>query len=215
MARDIVLARLCQERLVVVARRLGPEHAMHVADALVEAGVAALEITLDEQSAVSTIAELHKRFGARLLVGAGTTLKRSSAEAALAAGADFIVSPVFIPSVLELCHEADVLGVPGAVTPNDIFQALNAGAKVIKLFPASLMPSTYIRDVLEPLRDLQPIFMLTGGLDDLQIPAYFAAGVTIVGIGGAILAKEDLAAGNYSQIGTRARHLLTTIRGNS
>lgn len=212
MASDIILARLLRARLVVVARLLAPEHAMPVAEALVDAGVAALEITLDEPSALQTIARLHEHFGERLLVGAGTALDLSSAEAAIAAGADFVVSPVFIPAIVELCQAADVLAIPGAFTPNDMFQVLHAGTRAIKLFPASLMTPTYIHDVLEPLRLLQPVFMLTGGLDDSQIPAYLAAGVSIVGVGGAILSKQDLAAHAYEHIGMQARHILGVIQ---
>jgi len=213
VTRDVTLARLCRDRLVVVARRLAVEHVGPVAQALVDAGVLALEITVDEPSAIETIARLHERFGSQLMVGAGTVLRKLDAEDAIAAGADFIVSPVFIRDVLKLCDGTDVLYVPGAVTPSEIFAALDAGARAVKLFPASAMTSTVIRDTLEPFRNLHPVFMLTGGLDSAKIPAYLSAGVSIFGVGGAVLAQEDLVGKQYAHIGVRAGRVLAAMKG--
>jgi 2-dehydro-3-deoxyphosphogluconate aldolase/(4S)-4-hydroxy-2-oxoglutarate aldolase len=207
-----VLTQLLEQRLVVVARRLAPEHAEPVAEALLAAGVRALEITLDDPSAIATITALRARFGEALLIGAGTALYPAQARAALEAGVDFVVSPILVPGVLRLCREAGVLCFPGALTPGEIFAVLDAGAAAVKLFPASAITPGYVRDVIEPLRELHPLFMLTGGLDAARIPAYFAAGVSIAGVGSTILAREDLAAKRYAAIGARAEEVRMAVK---
>ncbi|HLV99946.1 MAG TPA: bifunctional 4-hydroxy-2-oxoglutarate aldolase/2-dehydro-3-deoxy-phosphogluconate aldolase [Ktedonobacterales bacterium] len=213
MKSEIALARLCQGRLVVVARRLPAEHIFPVAETLIDAGVAALEITVnDDPSAVETIAQLRERFGEQLLIGAGTVLSPEDAEGSLAAGAHFVVSPVLVSSVLTVCSQADALYFPGAIAPTHIFEALTAGVRGVKLFPASLITPAYVHDVLQPFRAFNPVFMLTGGLDNQQIPEYLAAGISIVGVGGAILDAEALSSRRYEQIGDQARSILHTIQ---
>jgi len=209
---DATLARLCQGRLVVVARQLAPHHAMRVAEALIEAGVPALEVTLDEPSAAKTIARLRERYEGQLIIGAGTALRVADAREAVSAGATFVVSPVYVSEVLACCEAAGVLCIPGAATPTETFRALAEGALAVKLFPASSITPAVVRDMREPFRLLRPIFMVTGGLDRARIPAYLAAGIAILGVGGAILDREALAAQTYRVITQRAREVLAAIQ---
>jgi 2-dehydro-3-deoxyphosphogluconate aldolase / (4S)-4-hydroxy-2-oxoglutarate aldolase len=212
VTQESVLTRLREGGLVVVARRLQREHTTPVAVSLVGVGAPALELTLDEPTAVESIAEIHRQLSGQLLIGAGTVLRSSDARKAIAAGADFVVSPVYIPSILRLCRESNVLYIPGAASPTDIFRILKSGTKAVKLFPASLMTPSYIRDVLEPFRNYDPVFMLTGGLGTDQIASYIAAGVAMFGVGKAILDPAALTAGRYGTIGTRAQQILQIIR---
>jgi 2-dehydro-3-deoxyphosphogluconate aldolase / (4S)-4-hydroxy-2-oxoglutarate aldolase len=212
VTQESVLTRLREGGLVVVARRLARHHATPVARSLVEVGAPALELTLDEPTAIESIAEIHRQLSGRLLIGAGTVLQSSDAKKAIAAGADFLVSPVYVPSILRLCRESNVLYIPGAASPTDIFRVLKRGTQAVKLFPASLMTPSYIRDVLEPFRNYDPVFMLTGGLNTDQVASYFAAGVAMVGVGKAILDSTALLAGQYGTIGTRAQQVLQVIR---
>ena len=214
MIQESVVARLREGGLVVVARRLGRQHTLSVAACLVEVGAPALELTLDEPTAIESIAEIHQQISGQLLIGAGTVLQSSDAKKAIAAGADFVVSPVYIPSVLRLCRESNVLYIPGAASPTDIFRILKSGTRAVKLFPASLMTPSYIRDVLEPFRNYDPVFMLTGGLDTDQIASYVAAGVAMVGVGKAILDPTALTARQYGRIGTRVQQILQIIRAS-
>jgi len=197
---------------VVVARRLEQQHVTSVAASLAEVGAPALELTLDEPTAVESIADLQKQRDGRLLVGAGTALRLADAKNAIAAGANFIVSPVFVPSIQRLCRDSGILYIPGAASPTDIFRILRSGAKAVKLFPASLITPSYVRDILEPFRSYDPVFMLTGGLETGQIAVYLAAGVAILGVGKAILDREALRTKQYSHIGIRAQQLLDVIR---
>jgi 2-dehydro-3-deoxyphosphogluconate aldolase / (4S)-4-hydroxy-2-oxoglutarate aldolase len=212
VTQESVVARLREGGLVVVARRLERQHSMPLAVSLVGVGAPALELTLDEPTAIESIAEIRRQLSGQLLIGAGTVLRLSDAKKAIAAGADFVVSPVYIPSILRFCRESNVLYIPGAASPTDIFRILKSGTKAVKLFPASLMTPSYIRDVLEPFRNYDPVFMLTGGLDTEQIASYIAAGVAMVGVGKAILNPSALMAGQYGTIGTRAQQILQVIR---
>jgi 2-dehydro-3-deoxyphosphogluconate aldolase / (4S)-4-hydroxy-2-oxoglutarate aldolase len=212
VTQEGVLTRLREGGLVVVARRLERRHTMPVAVSLIEVGAPGLELTLDEPTAIESIAEIHRQLSGQLLIGAGTVLRLSEAKKAIAAGADFLVSPVYVPSILRLCRESNVLYVPGAASPTDIFRILKSGTKAVKLFPASLMTPSYIRDVLEPFRNYDPVFMLTGGLGTDQIASYIEAGVAMFGVGKAILDPAALMAGQYGTIGTRAQQILKVIR---
>jgi 2-dehydro-3-deoxyphosphogluconate aldolase/(4S)-4-hydroxy-2-oxoglutarate aldolase len=212
VTQESVLTRLREGGLVVVARRLERQHTVSVAGCLVDVGAPALELTLDEPTAIESIAEIHQQFAGQLLIGAGTVLQSKDAQKAIAAGADFLVSPVYVPSVQRLCRESNVLYIPGAASPTDIFRILKSGSKAVKLFPASLMTPAYIRDVFEPFRKYDPVFMLTGGLNTDQIASYVAAGVAMVGVGKAILEPAALTTGQYGRIGTRAQQILRTIR---
>lgn len=213
MRRDATLARLVTERLVVVARGLAREQAVPVADALLAADVCALEITLDAPDALTIIAELAERFGERLLLGAGTVMSADDARLAMDAGASYIVSPVFLPPVVDACAAAGIPCAPGALTPSEIYRVLQSGAPMVKIFPAGSVTPAYIRDLMGPFGTRRPVFMLTGGLDAGQIPAYLAAGVSIIGVGGAILARDALAAGAYGEITERARAIRSVIPG--
>jgi 2-dehydro-3-deoxyphosphogluconate aldolase/(4S)-4-hydroxy-2-oxoglutarate aldolase len=212
VTEESVLFRLREGGLVVVARRLERKHSTPVAVSLVGVGAPALELTLDEPTAIESIADIRRQLSGQLLIGAGTALRLSDAKKAIAAGADFVVSPIYIPSILRLCRESNVLYIPGAASPTDIFRILKSGTRAVKLFPASLMTPSYIRDVLEPFRNYDPVFMLTGGLDTDQIASYIVAGVAMVGVGKAILDSSALMTGQYGMIGARAQHILQVIR---
>jgi 2-dehydro-3-deoxyphosphogluconate aldolase / (4S)-4-hydroxy-2-oxoglutarate aldolase len=207
-----VLDRLTGAGLVVVARRLEEQYIDGVAASLVDAGAPALELTMDQPDAAHSIAEVHTKWAGRLLIGAGTVLNPGDAKTAIAAGADFVVSPVFVPSVLRFCRQKDIPYFPGGATPTDVFRILRSGLRTIKLFPASLLTPGYIKDLIEPFRTYQPIFMLTGGLGIETIAPYLVAGVSIVGIGKSILDPNALKIGEYRVIRTRAEQVVQAIR---
>jgi 2-dehydro-3-deoxyphosphogluconate aldolase / (4S)-4-hydroxy-2-oxoglutarate aldolase len=207
-----VLDRLTDAGLIVVARRLEEQYIDGVAASLVDAGAPALELTMDQPDAAKSIAELHRKWAGRLLIGAGTVLNPNDAQAAIAAGADFVVSPIFVPSVQRFCRQKEIPYFPGGATPTDVFRILKSGIRTIKLFPASLLTPAYIKDLVEPFRTYQPILMLTGGLGMETIAPYLVAGVSIVGIGKSILDPNALRAGEYPVIRTRAQQVLQAIR---
>lgn len=170
-----------------------------------EAGLGVLEITLTTPDAVALIRELAAEPG--LLVGAGTVPDARAAEACLAAGASFLVTPWVDPEVIALARAAGACAMPGAMTPTEIRAALAAGADVVKIFPAgSAGGPAHVKAVRAVFPDVA--FCPTGGVDAANAPAYLAAGAAFVGIGGRLVDEARIAAGDKSAILRAAREVL-------
>jgi 2-dehydro-3-deoxyphosphogluconate aldolase/(4S)-4-hydroxy-2-oxoglutarate aldolase len=181
-------------RLIVVLRRIEPrERLVALVDELADAGARAFEITFDAASAAADIAAVREHVGRRAgggacLVGAGTVLDAGQLEAAHAAGADFAVAPVLDLPLVRASLGIGLPFVPGAMTPTEMAAAWAAGATFVKLFPASAVGPSFVREIRGPLRDLQII--PTGGIDGTNARAFLEAGAAAVGIGSA-LTKAD------------------------
>lgn len=173
-------------RLIAVLRRVEPrERLLELVEQLVEDGVRVLEITMDAPSAGDDLAAVRDRLGGRdVIVGAGTVLRRGQLEDALAAGADFGVSPLLDPGVLDAALAAGLPFVPGAMTPTEVAAAWAAGATFVKLFPASAVGPAFARELRGPLPDVQ--LVPTGGIDATNAAAFLEAGAAAVGIGSAL-----------------------------
>ncbi|MFC7693323.1 bifunctional 4-hydroxy-2-oxoglutarate aldolase/2-dehydro-3-deoxy-phosphogluconate aldolase [Paeniroseomonas aquatica] len=170
-----------------------------------EAGMTVLEITLTTPDAVALIREFAAEPG--LLVGAGTVPDEAAAEACLAAGARFLVTPWVDPGVIALARAAGACAMPGAMTPTEIRAALAAGADVVKIFPASSAGGpAHVKAVRAVFPDVA--FCPTGGVDAANAPAYLAAGAAFVGIGGRLVDEARIAAGDKSAILRAAREAL-------
>jgi 2-dehydro-3-deoxyphosphogluconate aldolase/(4S)-4-hydroxy-2-oxoglutarate aldolase len=170
-------------RLVAIARRRDPAVMPALAAALVAGGVHVLEVTVDGDGALETIADLAGRHGPdELLLGAGTVLDASMAARAAEAGARFIVSPTLELDVLAWCVGHGVPCLPGAFTPTEVLAAWRAGAAAVKLFPASALGPSFLRELRGPLPGI-PI-VPTGGIDAATAGAFLAAGAAAVGVGG-------------------------------
>lgn len=181
-----VAAAIRATRLIAVLRRVEPrERLLELVEQLVEDGVRVLEITMDAPSAGDDLAAVRDRLGGRdVIVGAGTVLRRGQLEDALAAGADFGVSPLLDPGVLDAALAAGLPFVPGAMTPTEVAAAWAAGATFVKLFPASAVGPAFARELRGPLPDVQ--LVPTGGIDATNAAAFLEAGAAAVGIGSAL-----------------------------
>ncbi len=180
-----------------------------VVDALVEGGVRALEVTMTVPDAVEMIAQLSGTLPAGFLLGAGTVLDATTAERAILAGSQFVVSPVFRPAVIDTCHRLDVPAMPGCFTPTEILTAWEAGADIVKVFPATTLGPGYIKDVRAPLPEVK--LLPTGGVTPDNAGEWIAAGAVAVGVGTALLDKRAIAAGDYGVIVENARRLVGSV----
>jgi 2-dehydro-3-deoxyphosphogluconate aldolase/(4S)-4-hydroxy-2-oxoglutarate aldolase len=149
---------------------------------LEEAGVGLVEVTLDDPRALEAI---RRRPGTL----AGTVRTVDQVDAAAEAGAAAIVSPAFVPAVLERAVELGLPAIPGALTPTEVEAAWQAGAAMVKLFPAGLGGPRYVRDLLAPLGDVPLI--VTGGVDASNAAAFLAAGAVAVGVGSALADPDE------------------------
>ena len=137
-------------------------HAVEIAEALARGGLTVLEYTMSGEGALDCVTQVRATVGERVCVGAGTVLDAADAEAAIAAGARFIVTPAVVPDVIAVCRRRDVPIVCGALTPTEVLAASRAGADLVKLFPARLGGPAYVRDLLGPFPQLQ--LVATGGV---------------------------------------------------
>jgi 2-dehydro-3-deoxyphosphogluconate aldolase/(4S)-4-hydroxy-2-oxoglutarate aldolase len=171
-----VIARIRAERVVAVLRRVPDLE--RVATELVDAGIGVIEVTLDDEGALAGIERLRERGNVAVLAGTVRTVEQ--AEAAVAAGAEALVSPVFSGAVLARGHQLGVPVIPGALTPTEIEAAWRAGAAMVKLFPARAVGPRYVADVLKPLPDVP--LVCTGGVGAANAAEFLAAGAVAVGV---------------------------------
>lgn len=206
--RLAITAQLCDTGVAAVLRGDRSEHVDAVAHALAAAGITCLELTLTTPGALDALVRLRSSLGAGVALGVGSVLDAAEAQAALDAGADFLVSPGVCEEVaLAACARA----VPcylGAFTPTEVVAAWRLGAPAVKLFPAGTGGPQHLRDIRGPLPDIPLI--PTGGVALDQIADYIAAGAVAVGLGGPLIG-DALAAGSTAGLGERARAALDAV----
>lgn len=190
-----VVAALRRHRLVAVLRRVTPQPALlALVDDLIAAGVRAFEITLDAPSAAADLIAVRRHILGRSIddavVGAGTVRTVAALDAARDAGADLAVSPSLDVELVRAAISRHLPFVPGALTPTEIVAAWEAGASLVKLFPASAVGPAFVREMRAPLPDIQ--LLPTGGVDASNAAAFLAAGAVAVGVGSA-LTRADAA----------------------
>ena len=206
----MTLERLHEARAVAVVRARDGEEALHIVDALANAGLRAIELTFTTPGVAAAIAEARSRLDDDTLLGAGTITTAAEAEAAAAAGADFLVSPHLDPPLLERMLATGLLAIPGTLTPSEIGAALRIGAPAVKLFPAATVGVPYLRALFGPFPDLQ--VMPTGGVTIADARAWLDAGAVAVGLGGELLPKALREAGDWDAITDNAARLLAKLR---
>lgn len=203
-----VLDRIHAAGWVAIVRCDSPDEALRIGEGCARGGAAAVEITFSVPNAIDVIRALVDRFGgAELLVGAGTVLDPRMAQAALDAGAQYIIAPAFDPATVRFCAERGVAVMPGAMTPTEILAAHNAGADVVKLFPGEFLGVQFVRAVRAPLPHIP--LMPTGGVTLENIGRWIEAGVFAVGIGSYVSAPAK--SGDIAGVAERARNLTAKI----
>jgi 2-dehydro-3-deoxyphosphogluconate aldolase / (4S)-4-hydroxy-2-oxoglutarate aldolase len=195
--------------VVAVIRMREPDKLRAVVDALAEGGVRALEVTMTVPRAIPMIEQLAPLLPKGFLLGAGTILDAETARLAILAGAQFIVGPVFRPEVITMCHRYDVAAMPGCFTPTEILSAWEAGADVVKVFPATVLGPGFFKDVRGPLPQVR--LMPTGGVSLDNVGEWIKAGAVAVGVGTALLDSKAIAAGDYAVITANAKRIVGNV----
>ncbi len=181
-----------------------------LAETLVVAGLETVEITLNTPQAPVMIQEMVRSAEGRLVVGAGTVLTRDAAAMARDAGATFIVSPVLIDEVAAFCVTCKMPFFPGALTPQEIYQAWQAGAAMVKVFPAKFFGPAYFKEIKGPFAEIG--LLACGGVTPETLTSYFANGASAVAFGGSVFRREWLNPGGLSRIAEGVRLLLQAYR---
>jgi 2-dehydro-3-deoxyphosphogluconate aldolase/(4S)-4-hydroxy-2-oxoglutarate aldolase len=201
MLKHEIFQQVVARRMVGIVRADTPDAALKIAEACIEGGITALEIAFTTPGTVDVIKELRSRHGADVMLGAGTVLDPETARLAILAGSQFIISPGVNVETIKLCQRYQVLAMPGVMTPTEIITAMEAGADIIKIFPAEMFGPAYIKALRAPLP--QAPLMPTGGVSVDNLHEWFANGALAVGIGSSLSGPG--AKGDYAAVTARAR----------
>lgn len=182
--KEQTLIQLKQAGVVAVMRKMTPDRVIDIVGALKNGGVKAVEITVESEGGMESIKVVKEHFGDSLVVGAGTVLDGSTARRTIEAGADFIVTPIVSLEAIQVANEAGCLIASGAMTPTEIHMAHEAGATIVKVFPADSLGPDYLKNLQGPLPHIP--LMPTGGINLDNIGSYVKNGSICVGVGSAI-----------------------------
>jgi 2-dehydro-3-deoxyphosphogluconate aldolase/(4S)-4-hydroxy-2-oxoglutarate aldolase len=218
MAQEITSARVTrptveqveQAGIVAVIRLKEPEKVRAVVDALAEGGIRALEVTMTVPGAVEIIRTLAPTMPSGFVFGAGTVVDAETVHRVVDAGAQFVVSPVFRRAVIEACQARNVASMPGCLTPTEILDAWDAGADIVKVFPATTFGPGYLKDVRAPLPQVK--LMPTGGVTVENAGDWIRAGAVAVGVGSSLLDTTAIASGDFAVIRTLAERMVANVR---
>jgi 2-dehydro-3-deoxyphosphogluconate aldolase/(4S)-4-hydroxy-2-oxoglutarate aldolase len=209
VTKEKVLEILLAEKVIAVVRMKDAARLAETAAALRKGGVSAIEITMTVPGAVDIIRDMARTKMPGALVGAGTVLDAGTATDVIAAGADFVVSPITDRDTVLACRDAGVLVAPGAFTPTEIVAAWRGGADIVKVFPATSLGPQFFRDLRGPLPGVR--LMPTGGVTIENARDFLAAGACCVGIGTALVDAKADEAGDWKALEVRARRLIDSI----
>src|SRR3954449_2849075 len=210
MSRETTLKRILDGGLVAVVRAESGERLVKVVRALAEGGVTAAEITFTVPDAIEVIGRVRRELGDAIVLGAGTVLDPETARAALLAGAEYIVAPILNVEVIRLCRRYDKVVMPGAFTPTEVVAAWEAGADVVKIFPADVGGPAYLKALRGPLPQVR--MMPTGGVDLNTAEAFLKAGACCLGVGGSLVEPKAVASGDFGRIRDLASQYVAIVR---
>lgn len=207
--KDQLLSALLDSGVVAVIRASSIDQLPPLAAALADGGVLGIEVTMTTPKAIAGIERLADQLGDRAIVGVGTVLDAHTARDAIAAGAQFVVSPVFDEDVVATTRRYGKISVPGAFTPTEILRAWTAGADVVKVFPSTSLGPTYFKDLLAPLPQVR--LTPTGGVDLKNAADWIRAGAACLGIGSSLVTKDALAANDWPTITATAKAFVSAV----
>lgn len=209
MTRAQTVQQLTSEGAAAVIRLDETDRLLPAAEALLEGGIRALEVTMTMPNALRMIEMLSEALAPEALIGVGSVLDGETARRAIDAGAQFVVSPVLKSDVIDAARRRDRAIIPGALTPTEMQHAHELGADLVKVFPASTLGPGYLRSVRAPLPHLK--LMPTGGITPATVGAWFQAGACAVGVGSALIDARAIANENYAALTKKARALRAAI----
>ena len=202
--RDFTVSSIEKEKVIAILRGVEKDKLLPVAKALYDGGIRLIEVTFRQQapdSAAETaraIEWIRSEYEGRMLVGAGTVLTEAQADLAHRAGAGFIISPDTEPHVIARTRELDMVSIPGAMTSTEILAAHRAGADFVKIFPASVMGTAYIKAIRGPISHVR--LLAVGGIDSGNAAAFLKAGVCGVGVGGKLVDAGAIEKGGLGKL---------------
>src|SRR5438094_3314992 len=210
MSKESQLQRVLDCGIVAVVRSPDSRQLVEVVRALADGGVTVVEITMSVPGALDVLRQVTDALGERVLLGAGTVLDPETARAVLLAGAQYVVAPTLNLDVIRLCRRYDKLVMPGAFTPTEILSAWEAGADIVKVFPADVLGPVFFKALRGPLPQIR--LMPTGGVDLITAAAFLKAGACCLGIGGQLVEPKAVAERNFDRVRELARQYVAIVK---
>lgn len=202
--------RIVDSGVVAVLRGIDDDQITSVARAIHDAGVTALEVTADGKHAGEKIAAVDQELAdTDAVVGAGTVLDAPTAQSVIDAGAEFVLAPDCNPEMIRTCNRQGVVSIPGVMTPTEAVTAMEAGADMLKMFPATTVGPGHVGALQGPLGDVD--IMPTGGVSPNNVNDFFEAGAVAVGAGSAIIDYDAIAAGDMDQVRETAGEFVDAV----
>ncbi|MCR1899091.1 bifunctional 4-hydroxy-2-oxoglutarate aldolase/2-dehydro-3-deoxy-phosphogluconate aldolase [Irregularibacter muris] len=182
-------------KVTVILRGYNYKQVKTVAQTLINSSIRNIEITMNTENSLEIIREINKEFGEELFIGAGTVISYKDLVDSIQAGAKFVLSPIsFNKEMIDYCKQQKVISIPAAFTPTEIYNQIELGADIIKVFPANELSHNYARKVCEPLGSLP--LMAVGGVNASNVKEILSSGYEYVGTAGGIFKKEDIKSKN-------------------
>jgi 2-dehydro-3-deoxyphosphogluconate aldolase/(4S)-4-hydroxy-2-oxoglutarate aldolase len=203
MTKQSVLDQILETGVIAIMRANSSDQLLSAAEAILAGGVVAIEVTMTTPNALEVIRQATTKFGNQVLFGVGSVLDSETARAAILAGAKFVVCPTLSLGTIQICQRYSVPVMPGAFTPTEILTAWEAGADVVKVFPASVGGPAFIKALKGPLPHIQ--LAAVGGVNFETTADFFRAGVCVVGVGGELVNQKLLDNREFATITERAR----------
>ena len=209
MTKPEILERILNPGVVAIIRADSSEQLIDAATALYEGGVTGMEVTMTTPNALQVIADVRKKFGDKVLVGVGSILDTETARLAILAGAEFVVTPVTRPAIIQLCNRYSKPIASGAFTPTECLTAHESGADFVKLFPADQCGPTHIKNILAPMPMLRII--PTGGVTVATAASFIHAGCVALAAGSSLVSKEVLKHRDWKKLSETASAFVAAV----
>jgi Entner-Doudoroff aldolase len=206
-----LLQALSEEKIVAIIRGISAESGDATAEALYQGGIVFLEVTLNTDGALGMISRFKEKYEGRMRIGAGTVLDLGQAKEAVAAGAEYIISPNLDEEVIYYGVEQGVDVWPGTMTPSEIVRAYKAGASAVKVFPMGALGVNYLKEVRAPLNHIPMV--ATGGVNLTNIRTVLDAGAVAVGLGGNLVDKQLVKDGKFDELTKLAQAFVAEVKG--
>lgn len=196
--------------ILAILRGIEEIHINQLVNCFLEASIDTIEITMNTPFAPRLIQRTIEVSENRLTIGAGTVLTLKELHEAISAGSKFIVTPVVDSEIIKKCTDRGIPVYPGALTPTEVWQAWNAGATMVKVFPASMFGPNYFKELRGPFNSIK--LMAVGGVKPQNIAEYFNCGANAVAVGGSIFSKERLGNNKFADITADLKELVRNIQ---
>lgn len=206
----MLLEQISRSGVCAILRGVEPSRLLPLGEALLAAGVGAIEVTLNSEGALEGIAALRQHLGDRIPVGAGTVMNGDLAHKAIDAGAQFILTPHLAESTLAVCRERQIPSVIGCMTPTEAVRAYDLGADMVKIFPAGSLGPSYFRELRGPLPQIPT--MAVGGVNAANAADFIRAGALAIGAGSQLVDFAAVARGDWDAVRAKAAAMVNAVR---